>query len=270
MGDLTAGDAERDLTEAKGRRRKNRSRQDRSVRAVPGAGVPEQTRGGGGFGLFRKRAAFYVDGFNLYHAIEMTGYPHLHWLDLRQLAKSILPKDQVLKRTTWCSAFRPGNRAQLLKHEAYFDALSMTGVICHLGHFVTAVDGCNACGHSWNISFEKQSDINLALAVAADAEDDRFDVCYILSTDGDQGATARYIKTRFPKKKVVSVVPPGRMHNRHVLAYCDAKVTLSLDDLHAALLPAQIKVGKTRLARPTAYDPPVEIKRVHLTLVHSK
>ena len=237
--------------------------------------VDKTLREAGGFRLpfFRKRAAIYYDGFNLYHAVDAYRRPYLKWLNLKTLGKVLALKSEVVKRVVWCSAFRPASRSKLKRHEAYREALIAQGVICRMGHFVQAVDGCNACGHKWHLSIEKQGDVNLALSIAADAEDNLFDVCYLVTADGDHAATARYLKERFPKKKLVLVSPPGRQHNRHILAYADAAVIINKDHLEAALLPQMLKHKKRLLERaalierPEAYDPPALMAKQHLKLV---
>jgi hypothetical protein len=228
---------------------------------------------GGGWGLFRKRAAIYYDGFNLYHALDGLKRPYLKWLNLKALGQQLLGRGEVLKRAVWCSAFKPQAKSKLKRHEAYMKALQAQGVICRIGHFVSAMDGCNACGHKWTLSIEKQGDVNLALSIAADAEDNLFDVCYLVSADGDHAATARYLKERFPKKKLILVVPPGRYPNRHILNFADGAIEITQDHLEAALLPAASKLRKRflaraeRIERPAAYDPPVLTHKGHLKLV---
>jgi hypothetical protein len=220
--------------------------------------------------VFRRRAALYVDGFNLYHAIDDLDRPYLKWLDLSQLARVIAPRSQVIRKVVWCTAFRPQGRAQIARHQAYFDALKARGVTCMTGHFVVYADGCNACGHSWTVATEKQSDVNLALSVLDDAHENRFDVCYLMTTDGDHAATARFLKERFPEKKLVLVAPPGRKQNRAVLEWADAQVALEFDHLWRSLLPTVLNGPDGPILRPSTYDPPEPPKvKGHLTLVSS-
>ncbi len=236
-------------------------------------GVKSGGKGGFVWPFFRKRAAFYIDGFNLYHAVDSMKRPYLKWLNLKALGRAIAPKSEVVKRVVWCSAFRPTNKSKLKRHEDYMKALQGQGVICRMGHFIHSTDGCNACGHSWQISVEKQGDVNLALSIAADAEDDLFDVCYLVTADGDHAATARYLKERFPKKKLVLVTPPGRYHNRHIEKIADACVEIEMHHLEASLLPQAAKFKKRLLRpsqtvnRPEVYDPPQVIVKQHLRLV---
>ena len=142
-------------------------------------------------------------------------------------------------------------------HQAYFDALKATGVHCLSGHFVIYSDRCNACGHSWNVSEEKQSDVNLALSVLDDAHEDRFDVCYLITTDGDHAATARFLKERFPKKRLVIVTPPDRTAQPHPPEPGRGPgPQIGPRELHASLLPARVETPSGALMRPAAFDPP--------------
>ncbi len=238
-----------------------------------GTGKMPPKSGGWTFPLFRKRAAFYIDGFNLYHAVDAYKRPYLKWLNLKALGRAIAPKSEAVKRVVWCSAIRPQSKSKIKRHEDYMKALKAQGVICRMGHFVHATDGCNSCGHKWQLSVEKQGDVNLALSIAADAEDDLFDVCYLVTADGDHAATARYLKERFPKKKLVLVTPPGRYHNRHIERLADACIEIETHHLEASLLPEMTKVRKRLLrrpdiiSRPEQYDPPQVRQKAHLRLI---
>ncbi len=234
-----------------------------------------KTGRGGGFvwSFFRKRAAFYYDGFNLYHAVDAYKRPYLKWLNLKALGRAIAPKSEVIKRVVWCSAFSPTSRSKLQRHEDYRKALEGQGVICRMGHFIHSMDSCNSCGHKWQISVEKQGDVNLALSIAADAEDDLFDICYLVTADGDHAATARYLKERFPKKKLVLVTPPGRYHNRQIERMADQCVEIQTHHLEASLLPEMAKykqrfLGRSeKVMRPEVYDPPELREKGHLRLI---
>jgi hypothetical protein len=220
--------------------------------------------------IFRRRAALYVDGFNLFHAVQDLGREYLKWVDLQALGRAIAPRSEVIRKVVWATAFRPGARHLTALHQAYFDALEARGVQSLTGHFVVYSDGCNACGHTWTVSQEKQSDVNLALAVADDAHENRFDVCYLLTTDGDHAATARFLKQRFPGKKLVIVAPPGRPTNRTLLEWADARTEITLAQLERSLLPAVVEGPDGPIERPAVYEPPVVPKqRGHLKLVAS-
>lgn len=243
--------------------------------------TPQVRAGGAGLPLFRRRVRLYVDGFNLHHAILDLGRPELLWLDLKALGRGLLPRGERLAGVTWVAAHRPQRHDRMSALATYELALRASGVRCLMGHFVIHGDHCRACGHSWMQATEKQSDVNLALALAADAAADRFDVAYLLTTDGDHAATARFLRESYPRKRLVSVAPPGRGHNRQVLAHCHARSEIGADLVARSPLPERMRSPQGWLERPEAWrardpepprPPPVtsdEARRSRLRLVVS-
>jgi len=62
-----------------------------------------------------KRAAFYIDGFNLYHAIDALAKPHLKWFSLVDYANFVTAqRGEPLVHVHYFSALAPDNsrRAQ--------------------------------------------------------------------------------------------------------------------------------------------------------------
>jgi hypothetical protein len=60
------------------------------------------------------RATFYIDGFNLYHAIDGLRDNRLKWLDLWSLCHSFLTEDDQLILTAFMSDRCGPNRAARL------------------------------------------------------------------------------------------------------------------------------------------------------------
>lgn len=218
-----------------------------------GRDLPAVTPGRSRTPIFRRRARLYVDGFNLHHAILDLDRPEWLWLDLVALGRSLLPRNERLAGVTWVAAHRPQKRERMTALATYEAALRASGVRCLMGHFVVRGDHCHACGHSWMDATEKQSDVNLALAAAADAEARRLDTAYLLTTDGDHAATSRFLSEGFPKVKVVSVSPPGRSHNRQILKHCHARAEISAEMIARSPLPDRIKSPQGWLVRPDAW-----------------
>jgi len=61
-----------------------------------------------------RKVIAYIDGFNLYHAIDDLRKPHLKWLDLKALAASICGENETLVATKYFSAH--GNMAASCFH----------------------------------------------------------------------------------------------------------------------------------------------------------
>jgi hypothetical protein len=209
-------------------------------------------------------AALYVDGFNLYHAIDRLGEPHLKWLNLWALGELLIPKvSQKLVRVVYCSAKKPGASDKNQRHEEYMSALKYYGVERKLGHFITndPLD-CKGCGRVWYPPKEKESDVNLALSVIDDAYRNIFKHAYLISADSDQGATARMFKERFPDKTLTSVSPPGMSHSLSIKQHTKLGISLQKGHLEKCLLPAMVVDdvdGKPtlRFRRPADYAPPL-------------
>jgi NYN domain len=204
------------------------------------------------------RAALYVDGFNLYHAIEDLGQNHLKWLDMSALGRLLIPKQtQTLVRVVWCTAVRTDNPQKMLRHREYIRALKGTGVTCLEGHFAGEDRNCRSCGNTWKAPVEKQGDVNLAITMLDDAHCDLFDHAYLLTSDSDQAATVRLLKERFPGKPVTTVCAPGRSHCKEIIALTPLKIALSAAHLERCLFPKHLVVdGKPIANRHPSYDPP--------------
>jgi hypothetical protein len=204
------------------------------------------------------RAALYVDGFNLYHAIDDLSQNHLKWLDMWALGELLIPsKTQVLVKVVWCTAIRRDDVPKMLRHRTYIKALEATGVTCLQGHFAKEGRDCRSCGAQWQAPVEKQGDVNLAIAMVDDAHNDVFDHAYLVTADSDQAATVGLLKARFPHKPITTVCPPGRSHCKEILSHTALKISLTEAHLERCLLPKYIIVDNKPIAhRDPVYDPP--------------
>jgi hypothetical protein len=204
------------------------------------------------------RAALYVDGFNLYHAINDLRQPCLKWLNLWALGALLIPqRTERLVKVAWCTAVSTKDHNKLIRHRQYIRALKASNVTILVGHFADEQRHCRSCGNSWTAPVEKQGDVNLALALLDDACRDIYDHAYLLTADSDQAGTARLFRERYVQKRLTSVSPPGRSHSKEILSHCHAKIAVSATHLERALFPkAIIQNGAVVAIRPSEYDPP--------------
>lgn len=202
------------------------------------------------------RSAVFYDGFNMYHALDELGQPYLKWVDLWSLSQKLLSADEELVAVTHCTAVRTDDVPRMLRHRAYLAALEGVNVKCLRGHFSDEMGKCHDCGSQWKKPVEKQGDVNLAIAIIDGGHQDAFDNCYLVTADGDQLATIKLFRERFPDKKIISVSPPGRIHNKasRDSASNSAKIT---KEMVALSLFGHAAQGRDRLIkRPPEYDPP--------------
>lgn len=205
------------------------------------------------------RAAFYVDGFNLYHSIDNLKKPHLLWLSLRSLAEELIPsRDETVASISYFSAIAfHRNTTSISKHRAYIAALKATGVECVLGRFKDQHRTCRKCGNAWKHPEEKETDVNIAVRMVADGFQDLFDVCYLISADTDLIPPLRLIRATLPTKTIVAVSPPGRPHGQEIRALAHRSMKLNADQLGRCRLPQSLPGTKGKLIpRPADYDPP--------------
>lgn len=207
-----------------------------------------------------QRAALYVDGFNLFHALKDLGEPHLKWLDLVALGRLIIPqRSEELVSVVYCSAYYPGDSQKRWRHDMYLNSLRIRGVRPAMGHYVTNPMDCRSCGAAWDAPTEKEGDINVAIHLINDAWRGLYDHAYLLSADSDQAATTRLFKTQFPHLKITAVSPPNRNFSYDVTRHCTGKIALDKTHIERCLLPSVVmaKDGSNNHGRrPREYDPP--------------
>lgn len=215
--------------------------------------------------LMTSRVICYVDGFNLYHAIdEMTGLlkqpcNHLKWVDLWKLTEQFIDHNfHKVEAVHWFSAIKDGKPARALRHEAYQAALESVGVKPQMAHFKQKHARCRNCSQHFITHEEKESDVNLAVQLIADAYEGRFDQAFVISRDSDLTSPLRFIRKRFPDKKLKVIAPPERKHSKELWAIATHRATIQKQHLEACLLPQQITKADGTLicTRDARYDPP--------------
>ena len=203
-----------------------------------------------------KRVNVYIDGFNLYHAIDALKIPHLKWLDLGALSLSLLRNGETLGTVYYFSAFATWLPPAYARHRDYVAALKHQGVTPVMGHFKNKPRSCSACGAKWVGHEEKETDVHIAVRLVADALRDEFDRAIVISADSDLAPAIRTAKQYAPTKEIMVAAPPGRFGSARDL---QPRLELTKGRLAKALLPAEIvdDQGTVIIKRPASYTPPV-------------
>jgi uncharacterized LabA/DUF88 family protein len=207
-----------------------------------------------------RKVACYVDGFNLYHAIDDLQKPYLKWLDLFALATSLCRPGEEIVRVSYFSAYATWLPDRYARHREFVAALRATGVTCHIARFSTKTVRCHGCKATWKSREEKETDVHFALTFLEDAIDGVFDRAIIVSADSDYVPAVRRVRARLPGREVFLAAPPGRFGDAHELRkVCTSAIAMTPGRLAKCLLPEQIvdATGKVLVARPPQYDPPV-------------
>ena len=190
----------------------------------------------------RQRVVVYVDGFNLYYGLRSKGWRRFYWLDVRALGENLLRPGQGLAGVRCFTARIAGSdRGRQRRQAAFLEALeTLADVEIHYGHYLSKPRECRACGARWTVYEEKMTDVNIAVRLLGDAQDDMFDTAILVSADGDLAGPVEAVLARYDSKRVVVVFPPGRRSDKLRQA-ATAGFTVGRKILKDSLLPPRIK-----------------------------
>lgn len=158
----------------------------------------------------KKRVSVYVDGFNLYHALDELHDDSLKWLCLRRLSESIIRGDEQLKSVKYFSAFATWMPDAMLRHRAYVEALKCEGVKFIEGNFKKKFLKCKVCGAQYHTHEEKETDVNIAIHLIKDTFHNEFDRAIVISADTDMASAVAMARQLSGTKRIDVVCPPGR------------------------------------------------------------
>lgn len=136
------------------------------------------------------RANVYVDGFNLYHALRDTPYK---WLDLRKLARFLLPNDRIHRIRYFTSRITvPRDQPKEQNQQTYIRALkTLPRLSVHYGtcrsdsEFLPRAGGKPGQHELVIEKKQKGSDVNLASMLLADGFRGDYEVAVVVSNDSD-------------------------------------------------------------------------------------
>jgi uncharacterized LabA/DUF88 family protein len=110
----------------------------------------------------------------------------------------------------------------------------------HYGQYLDKQRECPRCHFVYDVSEEKMTDVNIAVEMIADAQQDRFDTALLISADSDLTPPVKKIKELFPDKRVVAAFPPER-NSQRLASVVDAYFTIGRGRLSQSLLPERVQ-----------------------------
>jgi uncharacterized LabA/DUF88 family protein len=204
----------------------------------------------------------FIDGFNLYHALDDLGQRHLKWLNLRALCEHFAPRpDHEVREIYYFSAYATWRPAAFKRHRVYVKALQAVGVTPVLGSFKAKDRNCRRCNNVWKDHEEKETDVNIAIYLLLGAFNDTFDRALLVSGDSDLVPAVSALREGFPAKDVRVVAPIGRGHSMDLYrAAGGSKHCRRMKRLHVerSLFGREVRDESDLVVatRPGRYDPP--------------
>lgn len=206
-----------------------------------------------------ERVICFIDGFNLYHAIKRLRKPHLKWINLWTLSECFIgSRSQELKDVLYFSAYAYWLPGPVARHRAYVSAVRANGVTAILGRFKEKDHRCPVCRHSWKGHEEKETDVNLALALLNLARLEEYDRAFVVSRDSDLAPAIRLCREAFPEKKFTVIAPPHLGHSTELTSAAQDKAKITMSHLERCVMPEIVTdAGGNAVAwRPPKYRPP--------------
>lgn len=200
---------------------------------------------------------FYVDGFNLYHAISDLKQPALKWLALRSLCESYCKPHNVVVRIAYFTALNIWDKGKRERHVDYINALEARNVEIIRGSFDRPQKYCTTANRYCRNYGEKKTDVGIAVNLLADALERRCDISFLISADSDHVPLAERLKRSVPNHVLFVISAPNRIkQSQELVAKVGRKAfQLTAGRLRQHLLPPELRneTGKLLVARPALY-----------------
>ncbi|MBW5389339.1 NYN domain-containing protein [Brachyspira hampsonii] len=191
---------------------------------------------------------FYIDGFNIYHAIDRLNNNKLKWINYYDLCKSLLKDNEIINKVYYFSAYAFWKPYSQNKHYIFIQALKYFNVEVVLGNFkkksknlIINDNNGNIIKYNYEYHEEKESDVNIAIYLVRDACNRNCDKAILLSGDSDLVPAIKMAKEENADLKVGVVVPPN-VQASSLKNISDFDIKLLKIDISSFLLPNSIKL----------------------------
>lgn len=201
-----------------------------------------------------RRVAFYIDGFNVYHALqENPEYWKYKWLSYAKLAQCYVTAADRVVKICYFTAYVTWDRGKETRHRNYTAALRTTDVDIVHGAFRRRERRCRLCGGTYRTFEEKQTDVNIAINLFEGAVKDIYDAAIIVSADSDLAPAIEAVKSAFPHKEIGVVLPIGRPAE-YLKKISDFHVKMKRKHLQTSQFEDIVELGDGRKAvRPPSW-----------------
>ena len=120
-----------------------------------------------------------------------------------------------------------------------------------LGRYQSKSISCRRCGSIWTSYEEKETDVNIAVSIVADAAAGAADLALLVSADSDLCPAIRTARSLNPQRRMIAAFPPRRS-SFEIRSLIPGAFTVAAVDLRNSLLPDTVN----DLATGNAYKRP--------------
>jgi hypothetical protein len=153
----------------------------------------------------------------------------------------IRPADGILA-VRYFTALVRDDRPALARQEDYLSALTVHSrgtVDVILGRYQARRHACRQCGATWTSYKEKETDVNIAVSLVADAAAAASGLALIVSADSDLCPAIRTARALNRARGMIAAFPPSRS-SFEIRSLIPGAFTIAAADLRNSLLPETV------------------------------
>lgn len=193
--------------------------------------------------FFMAKVYVFVDGFNLYHALDTNpSYHPFKWLSLMKLSRCFIRNNDTIEGVEYFTTLATWDPAKVMRHKLFIKANEIEDVKVTYGVFKRKQRKCPECKKLIKTFEEKQTDVNIAIRLFELAVQDRYDRAIIVSGDTDLIPAVKAVQKTFPGKKIGVVIPIGRASEDFKLQ-TDFHHRMKLQHLHSSRFDNVIRLS---------------------------
>ena len=206
------------------------------------------------------RTYIYVDGFNLYYgALRNTPYK---WLDLSELFRLLLPKDQILKIKYYTAKVkpRPHDPHAPVRQQIYLRALrTIPNLSIHHGHFLSQTVPMPLASSTQSPpkrvkvikTEEKGSDVNLATHLVRDGFRNEYELAVLVTNDSDLLEPIRIVRNELQLR--VGIINPHKKASQALVPHATFVKRIRPGLLAKCQFPNQLTDKKGTFHKPATW-----------------
>lgn len=201
------------------------------------------------------RMMVYIDGFNLYHGMHDEFGRSTLWLDVVALAETFRPTQRLVgvKYFTAPVLDNPGAQS---RQAHYVDALTARypqQFRAVMGRYQRKTITCFGCGRQHTHYEEKETDVNIAVTLVADAARHEMDTAIIVSGDSDLAPAVRAAGSIGAHLFIAAAFPPNRV-SQQLRRLMPASFSIDRKKIKQLQLPQTFGAGAQTFTRPTYWQ----------------
>lgn len=214
------------------------------------------------------RVIAFIDGFNLYHALDVSipsrnpgpdrepyemPYHRYKWLDLQKLCSCFLTRGEKLVDTYYFTSLATWSQEKMERHTPYIQAVNLTGVHTVYGAFKEKDVFCKSCKTLFQKYEEKRTDVNIAIHLLGLAQSSAYDRALLVTGDSDLIPAVEWISAHHPEKRISVIIPIGRPVTKHLRQVANDHAKIKESHLKKCQFPQTLRLKDgTQITSPYA------------------